>query len=137
MLLGRKSDFRASKQSTKFFDLRRRHLYKMQVPRSQKELARMSKPLSHGNKSDCSKKKANVSKLGKARQRTNATRGQVAGTEPVHHPVFSPMIDSLPDPPFSAGFKDGLNRLVNGVGAAFGSLFPDATNTSQRISKRR
>ena len=106
----------------------------MQVPRSQKELARMSKPLSHGKTDGC-KKKANVSNLGKARQRTKAT--QVVGAEPVHHPVFSPMIDSLPDPPFSAGFKDGLNRLVNGVGAAFGSLFPDATNTSQRISKRR
>lgn len=94
----------------------------------------MRKPLSHGKTDGC-KKKANVSNLGKARQRTKAT--QVVGAEPVHHPVFSPMIDSLPDPPFSAGFKDGLNRLVNGIGAAFGSLFPDATNTSQRISKRR
>jgi len=108
----------------------------MQVPRSQKELARMSKPLSHGKTDGC-KKKANVSNLGKARQRTKATQAQVVGAEPVHHAFFSPMIDSLPDPPFSAGFKDRLNRLVNGVGAAFGSLFPDATNTSQRISKRR
>ena len=96
----------------------------------------MRKPLSHGKTDGC-KKKANVSNLGKARQRTKATQAQVVGAEPVHHPVFSPMIDSLPDPPFSAGFKDGLNRLVNGVGAAFGSLFPDRTKTSQRISKRR
>ena len=95
----------------------------------------MRKPLSHGKTDGCKKKANVVSNLGKARQRTKAT--QVVGAEPVHHPVFSPMIDSLPDPPFSAGFKDGLNRLVNGVGAAFGSLFPDATNTSQRISKRR
>ena len=109
----------------------------MQVPRSQKELARMRKPLSHGKTDGCKKKANVVSNLGKARQRTKATQAQVVGAEPVHHPVFSPMIDSLPDPPFSAGFKDGLNRLVNGVGAAFGSLFPDATNTSQRISKRR
>jgi hypothetical protein len=111
----------------------------MQVPRSQKELSRMSKPLSHGNKSEC-KKKAQVSNFGKAK-RKNSSKAQAAsgqvGTETVHHPIFSPLIDSLPDPPFSAGFKDGLNRAVNAVGKAIGSLFPDANDTSQRISRRR
>lgn len=102
----------------------------------------MSKPLSHGNTSEC-KKKAPVSRLGKAKRATSrksttasAAAGQV-GTETIHHPIFSPLIDSLPDPPFSASFKDGLNRFVQAVGGAFGSLFPDANDTSQRLSRRR
>jgi len=100
----------------------------------------MRKPLSH-SKSDAScKKKAQVSNLGKAKRKsattTNAGRG-VKGAETLHHPIFSPMINALPDPPFSAGFRDGLNRVVNDIGKAFGSLFPDANDTSQRISRRR
>lgn len=110
----------------------------MQVPRSQKELARMRKPLSH-SKSDAScKKEAQVSNLGKAKRKSaTTTNAGVKGAETLHHPIFSPMINALPDPPFSAGFRDGLNRFVNDIGKAFGSLFPDANDTSQRISRRR
>lgn len=112
----------------------------MQVPRSQKELKRMSKPLSHSNSDSSCKKKAQVSNFGKAKRKSATTKANAAGVqgaETVHHPIFSPMIDALPDPPFSAGFKDGLNQFVNGIGKAFGSLFPDANDTSQRISRRR
>ncbi len=111
----------------------------MQVPRSQKELARMRKPLSHSNSDASCKKKAQVSNLGKAKRKsaTKTNAVGVQGAETVHHPIFSPMIDALPDPPFSAGFKDGLNRFVNDIGKAFGALFPNANDTSQRISRRR
>jgi hypothetical protein len=119
---------------TQAFEPRRNS--EMQVPRSQKELKKF-KPLSHGNKSEC-KKKSQTSALGKAKKRsqnTNAAVG-VAGTETVHHPVFSPLIESLPDPPFRPEFKDSLHRTIAAIGRAVGSLFPDQNSTTQRISRR-